>query len=117
MSLPADAQLDRFFDLWTLKEALIKADGGGLSIPLDRFSFSFDADRSIRVTFAPDFAQAGPGWKFWLFEATQDHKVALAIKGLTGLEQYSVSVREIVPLMHVVDAGWTVLGRSQPETT
>jgi hypothetical protein len=31
----------RFIEIWTLKEAMVKAVGEGLSCPLDRFSFSF----------------------------------------------------------------------------
>lgn len=39
-TLPASHRLAYFFDIWTLKESLIKADGRGLSLSLDSFSIS-----------------------------------------------------------------------------
>ncbi len=46
MSKPNEAErLRYFYDLWTLKESYIKADGRGLSIPLDSFTI-----RSARGT-------------------------------------------------------------------
>lgn len=38
--LPAEAWSQRFYDLWTLKEAYLKACGTGLTTPLRDFSFS-----------------------------------------------------------------------------
>jgi 4'-phosphopantetheinyl transferase len=40
MNLPSTHRLAYFFDIWTLKESLIKADGRGLSLSLNSFSIN-----------------------------------------------------------------------------
>ena len=42
-ALPEAEQLSRFYDLWTLKEAYIKACGLGLAISLQHFSYTWSA--------------------------------------------------------------------------
>jgi 4'-phosphopantetheinyl transferase len=46
---PGDARYRRFFDLWTLKEAFLKALGIGLSVPLHQVEFRFH-DQEVCVS-------------------------------------------------------------------
>lgn len=41
----AEERIPFFYDLWTLKESYIKAEGKGLSIPLNSFCLTFNKDR------------------------------------------------------------------------
>jgi 4'-phosphopantetheinyl transferase len=47
--LPSDIRQRAFFQCWTRKEAVVKALGGGLSIPLDSFEVTVEPDVPARV--------------------------------------------------------------------
>jgi 4'-phosphopantetheinyl transferase len=73
----SNRQLETFFRLWTLKEALIKATGEGLHRPLDSFSFSLDPT-SVRLHSAD--AEEAANWTFAEHRPTPGHELALAIR-------------------------------------
>lgn len=80
MALPAAARQHRFYQLWTLKEAYIKACGMGLAIPLDHFSYRFDKERGIDLQFVPQRDDDPDEWQCWQLEMLADVEMGLAIK-------------------------------------
>lgn len=74
---PEGERAVRFIELWTLKEAYVKAIGEGLSHPLDTFSFTLDGTDSLQ------FEQAGagnaPAWQFALYSPSPLHRMAVAV--------------------------------------
>lgn len=79
-SMPVERQPMRFFELWTLKEAYIKARGMGLSIPLHQFHFDLDTFvRGIEISFEPALADRSSRWSFMQFAAGPRHLVAACL--------------------------------------
>jgi 4'-phosphopantetheinyl transferase len=104
--LPAEAQRERFFAYWTLKESYIKARGLGLAIPLDQFSFVLEpaslsvrdaaAHVDIRIAFDPRLDDAPLAWSFALLSTTSNHMLAVAAKSSRRVMQLRAT--EYVPL-------------------
>lgn len=78
--LPAGLQASRFWGLWTLKESYIKARGMGLSLPLDRFSFSFEGTDGVAIDFEDGLDDSAERWQFWQFQPDNAHAIALCLE-------------------------------------
>ena len=80
-----EAQRRAFFLIWTLKEAIVKSLGQGLSIALDSFAVSIEAAR-LRLVVCP----AGAAMDWWLDvaeEAGYCRALAAPAAGAVGLIQ------------------------------
>ncbi|MBL6905412.1 MAG: 4'-phosphopantetheinyl transferase superfamily protein [Pseudomonadales bacterium] len=80
LALPAEEQQIRFYELWTLKEAYIKACGMGLAIPLQHFAYSFHSGGKLALEFDAQRGDSESAWQLWQLEAGLDYKLALAAK-------------------------------------
>ncbi|MGQ9490513.1 MAG: 4'-phosphopantetheinyl transferase family protein [Anaerolineae bacterium] len=80
-SLPAGEQPEAFFRYWTCKEALVKACGSGLSLPLDRFDISVAPDTPaapLSVAGAPVEAKH---WSLRTLTPAPGYIAAIAVEG------------------------------------
>lgn len=83
IAVPRDVEAQRraFFLIWTLKEAVVKAIGCGLSIPLDSFEVSIAASRPT-MALAPE----GRAGIWWLQSTTvEDYCLSLAVPGVADV--------------------------------
>jgi 4'-phosphopantetheinyl transferase len=84
-ALPVERQRERFFELWTLKEAYIKARGMGLSLPLEQFAFELQPGEPPRIAFDPRLQDEPRSWQFFQLQPSARHKAALAVRRAVGL--------------------------------
>jgi 4'-phosphopantetheinyl transferase len=73
--LPDEQQPAAFFRCWTRKEALVKAVGAGLSIPLDSFEVSFLPGENVRKIRGAD------GWTLMALELPEGFAGAVVAAG------------------------------------
>ncbi len=95
-SLPEERRHERFFAYWTLKESYIKARGRGMSIPLDRFCFTFAEESSIHLHIDADQNDNTERWQFWQFRPSDEFLLSICAERRDALPP-SLRFHRLVP--------------------
>jgi 4'-phosphopantetheinyl transferase len=78
----ADEKIDRFFTIWTLKEAYVKARGFGLNLPLASFDIIAAADGSARLGREEPLHPHHQRWIFRHFRILNEYRAAVAVRSI-----------------------------------
>jgi 4'-phosphopantetheinyl transferase len=80
-AVPAKLRLAAFFDGWTRKEAYLKAQGAGLSLPLDSFDVTITpGEPAALIATRPNAAEAGR-WSMQALDVGDEYRAALVAEG------------------------------------
>ncbi len=79
-SLPPEHRREAFFHCWTRKEAYIKANGKGLSLPLDQFDVSLHPDEPAALLTTHHDPQEARRWSLCSLHPGEGYVGALAVE-------------------------------------
>lgn len=80
-ALPEDLRKEGFFNCWTRKEAYIKAEGEGMSIPLSAFDVSLTPGEPAALLRSQKDPQEASRWSMQALDPEPGYAAALAVKG------------------------------------
>jgi len=80
-SVAVEQQAEAFFNCWTRKEAIIKAIGQGLSLPLSAFDVTLKPGKAARVLDMRIPEIDKEKWRIWDIKVDNAYKAALALQG------------------------------------
>jgi len=80
-ALPLSLREEAFFSCWSRKEAYIKAQGKGLSIPLDQFDVSLTPGKSAQLLASREDADATTHWSLHTLYPGPGYAGALVVAG------------------------------------
>lgn len=99
LNSPDDKQKNCFFDIWTLKEAFVKATGKGLTFPLNQFSLELPRENNIGVLISEENNIKSEAWQFWKTNINNTHKISIAINKIHKVPEYNITMREFTPTL------------------
>jgi 4'-phosphopantetheinyl transferase len=95
--LPLPERRAAFFELWTLKEAYVKARGEGLALRLDSFALTRSPGGAIRIEPTIQVPVDPRDWQFASILLAGRYQIGLAVEA-THSEQLATHIRETIPL-------------------
>ncbi len=78
--IPEPARKRAFFACWTRKEAVIKATGEGLALPLDQFEVTAAPDTAPQILDFTAATQQIPGWILYTADVGGDYVATVAAR-------------------------------------
>ena len=81
MALPTEQREMAFFNAWTRKEAYIKAQGMGLSLPLDSFDVSLTPNEPAILRATHPDARVAFDWTLLSLDIDSNYTAAVAVEG------------------------------------
>jgi 4'-phosphopantetheinyl transferase len=79
-ALSGEKKREAFFNGWTRKEALVKALGNGLSLPLDNFEVAFLPEKPVKVSCTEGNGYEIPRWSLRDLSPAVNYAGAFAVK-------------------------------------
>lgn len=83
-SLPMDQKRESFFKIWTCKEAFLKANGSGLTSPINEVEVALTTDKTASLTSIGGNREQAAHWRLELFTPLAGYQSALAIEKQGG---------------------------------
>ena len=79
--LTGRARRELFYDLWTLKEAYVKARGAGfLALPARKLACEISPGGVITMSLEAELEDRAEDWQLALMTPTRDHRLAVALR-------------------------------------
>jgi 4'-phosphopantetheinyl transferase len=83
-SLSGKQKEDAFFKTWTCKEAFLKANGSGLTVPINQVEISLETDGTVELLAIGDDQDQAANWGIKMFDPLSGYQAALAVEGHGG---------------------------------
>lgn len=83
-SLPGIQKEDAFFKTWTCKEAFLKANGSGLTVPINQVEISLKAEGTVELIAIGEDQEQAANWHIEMFSPLPGYQAALAVEGHDG---------------------------------
>ena len=99
LNMPEQKKKKTFFDFWTLKESYIKSKGKGLSIPLAKFSFRINNNKTS-IHFDESYNDNSDNFTFFRFPLLKRFKAAITIQAPDNLK-CKVNIYHCIPFKEI----------------